>query len=229
MAGKRILVVDDEKNIRLTLTHALAPEGYVVSSAINGEEALHMLDASPFDLMLLDLKMPGMDGMEVLRLAREQFPDLAVVIITAHGTVESAVEAMKLGAVDFIQKPFAPGEIRDLVAAVLARDAMQAARAGDYASQMEMARKLVMKRRPDAAISHARAAISADASRPEAFNLLGALLEITGRKAEALRNYRAALALDPAYAPARANLERATTAGGRGGIVLGEGPAEPEG
>ena len=93
---------------------------------------------------------------------------------------------------------------------------------------MEMARKLVMKRRPDVAISHVRAAISADASRPEGFNLLGALLEIAGQKTDALKNYRAALALDPSYAPARANLERATTARGRGDIELGEGPAEPE-
>lgn len=110
--GKRILIVDDEKNIRLTLSHALEPLGIETKTAANDEEALAMLERGEFDLMLLDLKMPGMGGMEVLQRVREIRPEIRVIIITAFGTIESAVEAMKLGAVEFLQKPFAPKEIR---------------------------------------------------------------------------------------------------------------------
>ncbi len=102
----RILIADDEKNIRFTMTHALERSGYEIAAAVNGEGALKRLEAAEFDLLLLDLRMPGMDGMEVLREAAERYPGTRLVIVTAHGTVENAVEAVKLGAADFIQKPF---------------------------------------------------------------------------------------------------------------------------
>jgi DNA-binding NtrC family response regulator len=136
MTAKPVLIVDDEKNIRLTLSIALEPLGLESDSAMNGEEALQMLREKDYRLVLLDLKMPGMDGMEVLRRLRDIRPDIRVIIITAHGTIESAVEAMKLGAVDFIQKPFAPKEIRDLVTAVINRDRIDERQAADYASHL---------------------------------------------------------------------------------------------
>ncbi|MBE0616331.1 MAG: response regulator, partial [Proteobacteria bacterium] len=108
MAKRSVLVVDDEKNIRLTLTQSLRALEVETDTAVNGEEALAKLGQAAYDLLLLDLKMPGMDGMEVLRRTRETLPELPVVILTAYGTVASAVEAMKLGAVDFLQKPFSP-------------------------------------------------------------------------------------------------------------------------
>ncbi len=117
--NQRILVVDDEKNIRLTLGQTLEMVGYQVQTAVNGEDALKQLAVGAFDLILLDLRMPGMDGMQVLQQIVEERPELRVIVVTAHGTVETAVEAMKIGAVDFIQKPFAPQEIRSLVAQVL--------------------------------------------------------------------------------------------------------------
>jgi DNA-binding NtrC family response regulator len=88
------LIVDDEKNIRLTLSQALQVLQVETDSAANGEEALAKLKEKEFGLILLDLKMPGMDGMEVLRRVREIRPDIRVIIITAYGTVESAVEAL---------------------------------------------------------------------------------------------------------------------------------------
>ena len=121
MTAPSVLVVDDEKNIRVTLRESLKSLGFDVDTAINGEEALELAARRTYELILLDLKMPGMDGMEVFRQLRERSPSTAVVLVTAHGSVEAAVEAMKLGAVDFLQKPFAPQEIRDVVTHVLQR------------------------------------------------------------------------------------------------------------
>ena len=98
--------------------------GLPVDEAATGEEALAKLAEEDFGLVLLDLRMPGMAGMEVLRRVRATRSHVRVIIITAYGTVESAVEAMKLGAVDFIQKPFSPREIRDLISKVLERDSL---------------------------------------------------------------------------------------------------------
>ena len=111
MKNNAILVVDDEKNIRLTLSQSLEPLGIPVQTAANGEEALQKLREGQFGLVFLDLKMPGMDGMDVLRRIKDDWPSVRVIIITAYGTIESAVEAMKLGAVDFVQKPFSPGPV----------------------------------------------------------------------------------------------------------------------
>ncbi|MCX5753226.1 MAG: response regulator, partial [Candidatus Krumholzibacteria bacterium] len=109
-----VLIVDDEHNIRLTLSRALEALKVDIDTASNGEEALAKLKEKEFTLILLDLRMPGMTGMEILRKLRETRPDIRVIIMTAYGTIESAVEAMKLGAVDFIQKPFVPEEVREL-------------------------------------------------------------------------------------------------------------------
>ncbi|HSO62053.1 MAG TPA: response regulator [Desulfobacterales bacterium] len=102
----RILVVDDELVVRDSLKEWLAEEGYTVAMAASGSEALDALDAGTFHLMLLDIKMPGMDGVEVLERAKSRSPDLAVVMMTAYATVETAVDAMKIGALDYLIKPF---------------------------------------------------------------------------------------------------------------------------
>jgi two-component system, OmpR family, alkaline phosphatase synthesis response regulator PhoP len=129
---KKILVVDDEKNIRLTLSQALETLGMPVQTAGDGEEALQKLQESDFSLVLLDLKLPGMDGLEVLRRIRESRLKTRVIMITAHGTIDYAVEAMKLGAVDFLRKPFSSGEIRRLVGQVLGRQDQEGEGLPDY-------------------------------------------------------------------------------------------------
>jgi DNA-binding response OmpR family regulator len=224
MIGRRVLIVDDEKNIRLTLSQALEVLEVETDTAANGEEALAKLKEKEFGLILLDLKMPGMDGMEVLRRVSEIRPDIRMIIITAYGTVESAVEAMKLGAADFIQKPFAPEEIRGLVSRVMDREKIDERKAVDYGTSIELAKRCIGERHFDAAIEHVRKAISLDPGRPEAFNLLGALMEIRGDRIEAQKNYRAALSLDPSYEPAIKNLQRSTNGRWRlrGGILLGD-------
>jgi DNA-binding NtrC family response regulator len=119
MNRKSVLIIDDEKNIRMTLSRSLESPEMAVRTAVNGEEALEMLGKEPPSLVFLDLKMPGMGGMETLRQIRTRWPAIRVIVITAFGTVDLAVEAMKLGAADFISKPFSPGEIRDLAQKVL--------------------------------------------------------------------------------------------------------------
>lgn len=136
-----ILVVDDEKNIRLTLVHALEALDLEIDTAINGEEALSKLKEKFFKIILLDMKLPGMDGMEVLRRVRRMYPESRVIIISAHGTIESAVEALKLGAVDFIEKPFVPKEIRELVSKVIEREKISDQNADSYTTLIELAKK----------------------------------------------------------------------------------------
>lgn len=212
MSTKRpqILIVDDEKNIRLTLSHSLQMLGYDTVTAVNGEDALRQCETGDFDLALLDLRMPGMDGMEALRRIVELRPHIRIVIVTAYGTVENAVEALKLGAVDFIQKPFTPQEIRELVTRVLDRQHLEEAHQTDYATCLELAKRSINEQRFDDADVYVRRAIAADPSRPEAFNLLGVLCEMRGDHRQAMTNYRVALDLDSAYAPAQANLLRSS-------------------
>ena len=105
MAGEHILIVDDEKLIQSTLRGVLEDEGYRVTSAGTGEEALaRLIDDAP-DLVFLDIWMPGMDGLEALAEMKHRRPDTAVVMISGHATIETAVKATKLGAYDFIEKP----------------------------------------------------------------------------------------------------------------------------
>jgi len=231
MERKPILVVDDEKNIRMTMSRSLEPLEIPVQTAVNGEEALQKLREEPFALVYLDLKMPGMDGMEVLRQIKNNWPKTRVIIITAHGTIASAVAAMKLGAVDFIQKPFSPGEIRELAKLVLEREALDEKNAVGYRSLIELTKRHITDRSFASARETARKAIAADPAQPEAYNLLGALLEIKGQRLEAQKFYRAALEIDPTFKPAQANLERTTSWNKFGKIELGpvnEDPATRE-
>jgi len=100
-----ILIVDDEKAIRKTLTEILSFEGYTIDEAPDGEEALKCFKEKTYDVVLCDIKMPKLDGLEFLQKASEHNPDVPIIMISGHGTIETAVEAVKKGAYDFIQKP----------------------------------------------------------------------------------------------------------------------------
>ncbi len=110
-----VLVVDDEQDIRDGSERILGRAGYDVQKASRGEEALDVLSRTPPAIVLLDLKMPGMDGLEVLLKIRERDPSIHVIVITGYATVETAIEAMKRGAYDFIPKPFEPDQLRIVV------------------------------------------------------------------------------------------------------------------
>lgn len=111
----RILVVDDERDIREASERILSRLGFQLFTAKRGDEALQIFEEAHPAIVLLDLKMPGMDGMEVLKLLREKDPSLLVIVITGYATVETAIEAMKQGAYDFISKPFEPDQLRIVV------------------------------------------------------------------------------------------------------------------
>jgi DNA-binding response OmpR family regulator len=222
MKTKSILVVDDEKNIRLTMRESLEPLGIPVETASSGEEALKLLEEDRFGMIFLDLKLPVMDGMEVLRWLKEKRPRIRTIIITAHGTVDTAVEAMKLGAVDFIQKPFTPEEIRNLATLVLKREDITDAGAGDYPTLFELTKRSIADRSFKEARALAGRAVASDPGKPDAYNLLGALLEIEGNWLEAQKFYRAALAIDPTFKPAQANLERTSSFRKLGKVDIGQ-------
>ena len=120
-APERILVVDDEENMVHFLTKLLRAEGFVVEGTGTGEAALDRLRDAPFELVLTDLKLPDTDGIEILKAARELHPETVVVLITAHGTIESAIEAMRAGAYDYVTKPFRASEILQVVNKALER------------------------------------------------------------------------------------------------------------
>ncbi|HEY6007860.1 MAG TPA: response regulator, partial [Geobacteraceae bacterium] len=103
--NKTILVVDDEESIRASLAGILEDEGYRPLLAVDGVEAIAICQREPPDLVLLDIWMPRLDGMETLQKLKEQNPGLAVVMMSGHGTIETAVKSTKLGAYDFIEKP----------------------------------------------------------------------------------------------------------------------------
>lgn len=102
---KTILVIDDEKSVRDAVRMILAYEKYEVALAEDGTKGLSILDADPIDAVLLDVKMPGIDGIEILQTIKLRFPDMPVIMISGHGTIDTAVEATKLGAFDFLSKP----------------------------------------------------------------------------------------------------------------------------
>lgn len=111
----KILIVDDELNMRLVLTAMLKKEGYEIASAADGSEALSILKSGPIDAVITDLKMPNVNGMELLNHMNDKHPAIPVIIITAHGTVATAVEALKKGALDYITKPFDLDELKNVI------------------------------------------------------------------------------------------------------------------
>lgn len=121
-----VLVVDDEEGIRSFLSEALLDEGHEVCEAADGEAAWRMLNERGFQVLITDLKMPRLDGMSLLRRLREAQPEVEVIVLTAHGTVDTALEAMRLGAFDYLQKPLSsPSELRLLVARAAERFRLQ--------------------------------------------------------------------------------------------------------
>ena len=119
-----ILIVDDEQSYRQLLTLVFESDGHTVRSATNGREALDVIQSEPADVIISDVKMPDMDGIEMLRAVRETQPDLGVVLMTAFASVETAREAFKLGADDFIQKPFDVEELKLIVKKTLEKQAL---------------------------------------------------------------------------------------------------------
>jgi two-component system, NtrC family, response regulator len=111
MSKSRVLVVDDDASLRRVVQVQLEQEGYLVSAAASAQQALSSLQVRPFDLIITDLRMPDLSGLELLKQVRSQYPQTVIIILTAFGTVETAVEAMRAGAYDYLTKPVHPDEM----------------------------------------------------------------------------------------------------------------------
>jgi len=152
-----VLVIDDDNNMRWVIRRALTQAGYNVAMAASGEEGLELLAQEPIDLVLLDLKMPGLDGLGVLRRFRQGSADVPVILLTAYASVQTAVEAMKLGATDYLSKPFDVEALKLAVGRALRERALA----------QEVARL--------------RAQVSVLAARPEIVGKSAVLAELLGR------------------------------------------------
>ncbi|MFR9018947.1 MAG: response regulator [Fusobacterium sp.] len=216
--AKKILIVDDERNIRTTLKMCLSGEGYEIETAVNGEDGLEKAEQDKYDLIFLDIKMPGMNGMEVLEELRNRENKTNIIIMTAYGTIEDAVKAMKLHAVDFIPKPFTPDEIRETAKKVFERENLEESKLRTFEDYVEFAKLNIITNNFEKAEEILKQAVGKDPSSPVTHNLLGVISEYKGDILQAQKYYRAALALDPTYKPAESNIRRTvefdyTTAG----------------
>ncbi len=210
--NKKVLIIDDEKNIRVTLKKALELDGYEVETAINGEDGLRKIEKVEYSVILLDMKMPGLDGIEFLKKVNERQYKARVIMITGYGSVETAVETMKMGAVDYLRKPFKPQEIREIVQEVFKRIELEQSgeKAATFNDFLHLAKAEINKRNFNEAFELLKKAAALDNEKPEPFNLMGIIYELKNRQAEAMKMYRAALALEPSYHPANENLQRAS-------------------
>jgi DNA-binding response OmpR family regulator len=123
MMDRRVLIIDDETNIRRMMRMTLEADGYLVEDAPDGLKGLELFgDGSRFDAVVLDQKMPNIDGVETLRRMLRRAPSATIIMVTAFGSIELAVEAMKAGARDFLKKPLTPALLRDALVAALSKD-----------------------------------------------------------------------------------------------------------
>lgn len=202
----RILVADDEANIRKTLSLVLEAAGHTVNVVCDGEEALSACRDYHPDIAFVDLHMPKMEGLEVLSHIRAISPKTAVVIITAYGTASNAVEAMKLGAVDFVQKPFDPKTIEILAQEILFRRKLTAIEScDDFLHLGELARE---RNARIEARAYLKAAMTRDVTRPEPYYWLGVMAEKEGDKRTALQYYYMSVDANHLFEPAREALNR---------------------
>jgi len=135
----RVLVADDEEGVRTFLAESLERAGHEVTQVADGAAAIRAVQEEPFDVVLTDLHMPGTDGMAVVRAVRTEQPDVEVIVLTAFGDVATAVEAMKLGAYDYLQKPVSgPTAVRELVAGALERRAKLVRHPAELATSVKL-------------------------------------------------------------------------------------------
>jgi DNA-binding response OmpR family regulator len=218
--SKQILVVDDEPNVRLTYRVTLETEGFTVLEANSGPKALEQFAAHPIDLAILDMRMPEMDGLDLLAEMRKRGNNTPTVIITAYGDVPHAVRAMKLGAIDFLKKPVTPDQLRQIAGEVIGRhEAPQPAPSDVEASialsaeelhalYLQDAKRLLNLQHFDQARVKLAKAMALDPLSAEAFNLAGVLFEMQEDYERAKKYYSQAIKLDKHFESAQQNMRR---------------------
>ncbi|GAB4204582.1 MAG: response regulator transcription factor [Roseiflexaceae bacterium] len=145
MAKATLLLVDDELIVRRTLGEALARAGYTVETASNGAEALERLGRPGIDLLLLDLQLGDIDGVQVMQAAREHWPHMPILMLTAHGSLPSAIAAVRYAAADYLLKPISIDALRERVAQVLADTGVTHARYEDLRQMYEQMRNFLQR------------------------------------------------------------------------------------
>lgn len=118
----KVLIVDDEEPLRAVLSAELASEGYEVETASDGDEAMELVQSKPIDLVLLDIKMPRVDGFEVLRFIKKHYPQVKVIMLTAYADLSSAIDSKRWGAEDFVSKPYDLFDLLTTIERVLSSD-----------------------------------------------------------------------------------------------------------
>lgn len=218
--ASQVLIADDQASSRLGFRVALEAAGYGVTEAEDGEQALESLRDDPVDLALLDLRMPGPDGLEVLRRLQEEAIDVPVVVVTAYGDVPSAVRAIELGAVDFLAKPVEPTRLRETVLDVLVRRPQVGtesyrpatlslgAMAHRFAETLAVARRTMKLGHFDLAEHLLQQALEIDPDSAAANTLWGDLHERLGEHHAAYQCYRRVLTQDRCYGPALDGMRR---------------------
>lgn len=212
--SKRILVVDDEPNVRLSYRVTLETEGLAVAEADCAERALELFRTNHFDLAILDMRMPEMDGLELLEEMRKRAISTPAVIITAYGDIPHAVRAMQLGAIDFLQKPLTPEALRGLVGEILDRHVPSATREAeapvvdDFASQLSEAKRQLNLQLFGKAWTHLARALELNPQAPDALNLGGLFFEMQEDYDRAKKLYGKAIQFAPYYEPAQQNMRR---------------------
>ncbi len=206
-----ILIVDDEPNVRLNYRITLETEGFEVREASSGNAALQELAARKVDLAILDMRMPEMDGLELLESMRERNIQTPVVIITAYGDIPHAVRAMKLGAIDFLEKPLTPEVLRSTVAEILGRHAKPVPHPVSeetFDIHVQAAKRCLNLRQFAKAREHIVKALEIRTDSEETFNLGGVLFEMLEDYDRAKRYYGQAIRLNKNYEPAQQNMRR---------------------
>ena len=207
----RILIVDDEPNVRLNYRVTLETEGLEVWEAPDGRAALQKLADQKFDLAILDMRMPEMDGLEMLESMRERNIQTPVVIITAYGDVPHAVRAIKLGAIDFLEKPLTPEVLRSTVGEILGRHVKPTrppVPEETFDAHLRTAKRLINLRQFTRAREEIAKALKLRTDSEEAFNLGGVLFEMLEDYDRAKRYYGQAIRLNKNYEPAQQNMRR---------------------
>jgi DNA-binding NtrC family response regulator len=211
MQNIRILIVEDETNIAKTIEATFSGQDWQTAVCPDGITAWKMLSEESWDVVFLDIRLPGIDGMEIIRRIHEHEIKTDVIMITAFGSVEFAVQAMKYGAVDFIQKPFEPQLLRSIVSGIEARKKLVEHQINEYSEFVELSKQQIKDRDYHRAQISLRNALKIKPESAEAHNLLGAVYEILGDKSYAAQAYQMALSFDKDYKPAKENIRRITS------------------
>jgi DNA-binding response OmpR family regulator len=204
------LVVDDERNVRLMYHAAL--EGIVdVDEADSAAKALEMFAQRRYDVAILDLRMPSMTGLELIEQMNHEAIMTPVVFITAYADVPNAVNAMKFGAIDFLQKPITPDQLRTIVKDVLVRHSIEERKASgphDFEYFLRCAKRAINLRDFSAARANLISALELNPDSPQALNLAGVMFEMREEFEQARRYYGRAIKVNKDFAPAQSNMRR---------------------